>query len=90
LNPVLFVLLRTELIAQPQVQCEGGQDPEVILLPSEPYAYAEADRALALALFSETAAGKAGRVRLCDGSLLTWHGTRLARALQEVPALLQK
>ncbi len=75
----------------PRVTAEEviAQDPEVILLPSEPYAFGKADRELALALFSETQAGKTDRVRLCDGSLLTWHGTRLARALAEVPALLQ-
>jgi hypothetical protein len=27
-------------------------------------------------------------IRLVDGSLLTWHGTRVGRALAEIPALL--
>ena len=77
-------------IRYPRVSPEEviAQDPEVILLPSEPYAFGEADRELVLKVFSSTTAGQSGRVRLCDGSLLTWHGTRLARALQEIPVLL--
>jgi hypothetical protein len=39
--------------------------------------------------FAGTPAVEAGRVYLLDGSLLTWHGTRLARALQELPAFLE-
>jgi ABC-type Fe3+-hydroxamate transport system substrate-binding protein len=58
--------------------------PEVILLPSEPYAFDESDRQELLARI-DVPATRAGRVHLVDGSLLTWHGTRLARALQEIP-----
>jgi ABC-type hemin transport system substrate-binding protein len=61
--------------------------PEVVLLPSEPYAFTEADRDDLLAL-PDLPAARSGRVHLVDGSLLTWHGTRLARALQEIPPLL--
>jgi ABC-type Fe3+-hydroxamate transport system substrate-binding protein len=62
--------------------------PEVILLPDEPYAYSEAHCQELMELFSETPAVKAGRVSLIDGSLLHWPGTRLANALAELPALL--
>jgi len=61
--------------------------PEMILLPSEPYAYT-ADHCAELAtLFSSTPAGQSGRIFAFDGSLITWHGTRLVRALEELPGL---
>ncbi len=61
--------------------------PEVILLPSEPYAFGEEDLE-ALQSLPDIPAVRNGRVYLVDGSLLTWPGTRLAQALAEVPALL--
>ena len=63
--------------------------PEIILLPSEPYAFDEGSLAEVRSRFAETPAVRKGRVILVDGSLITWHGTRLARALAELPALLQ-
>jgi ABC-type Fe3+-hydroxamate transport system substrate-binding protein len=62
--------------------------PEVILLPSEPYPFAEADLA-AFESFPDIPAVRNNRVHLVDGSLLTWPGTRLARALADLPTLLQ-
>ncbi len=62
--------------------------PEVILLPSEPYPFAEADLA-AFEAFPEIPAVRNNRVHLVDGSLLTWPGTRLAHALADLPTLLQ-
>ncbi len=64
-----------------------AQAPEVILLPSEPYAFGLPDASSWEALPGIPAA-RAGRIHLVDGSLLTWPGTRLARALAELPALL--
>jgi ABC-type Fe3+-hydroxamate transport system substrate-binding protein len=61
--------------------------PEVILLPSEPYPFAEADLA-AFDAWPEMPAVQSGRIHLVDGSALTWPGTRLAAALAELPALL--
>ncbi len=61
--------------------------PEVILLPSEPYAFSEADRDYWMQ-FADLPAVQNNRIHLVDGSLLTWHGTRLAKALQEIPSLL--
>ena len=61
--------------------------PEIILLPSEPYPFAEADT-VAFAAFSDIPAVRSGRVHLVDGSLLTWPGTRLAQALAELPSVL--
>jgi ABC-type Fe3+-hydroxamate transport system substrate-binding protein len=61
--------------------------PDVILLPSEPYAFTSDDVA-AFDSFSEIPAVRHRRIYLVDGSLLTWPGTRLARALMEIPSLL--
>lgn len=61
----------------------AARAPAVILLPSEPYPFTMADRAaLDVALASPV-----DRVHTVDGSLLTWPGTRLGRALSELPAL---
>lgn len=67
-------------------QVEAAQ-PDIILLPSEPYQFTEVDIAQFEAL--ETPAARQGRIHLVDGALLTWHGTRLAYALQELPSLLE-
>lgn len=61
--------------------------PEVILLPSEPYAYSPADLDALRHTFADTPAAQTGRIHLVDGTLLTWHGTRLARALRELDHL---
>jgi ABC-type Fe3+-hydroxamate transport system substrate-binding protein len=65
----------------------AAQAPAVILLPSEPYPFTEADLA-AFDAFPEMPAVRLGRIHLVDGSALTWPGTRLALALAELPALL--
>jgi ABC-type Fe3+-hydroxamate transport system substrate-binding protein len=62
-------------------------EPEMILLPSEPFDFGEAHMEEICQLLEGTPAVKNSRVYLVDGSLITWHGTRLARAIQELPAL---
>jgi hypothetical protein len=59
--------------------------PDLILLPNEPFAFTAADAADVQAPppLAETP------VRFLDGSLLFWPGTRLARALAELPPLLR-
>lgn len=59
--------------------------PEVILLPSEPYPFTAADRA-AFHPYPDLPAVQHNRVYTVDGSLLTWPGTRVGRALSELPA----
>ncbi|MGJ3240885.1 MAG: helical backbone metal receptor [Anaerolineae bacterium] len=61
--------------------------PDVILLPSEPFAFTEIQRAEFKKL--DVPATDQGRIHLVDGSWLTWHGTRLAYALNDLPALLR-
>lgn len=60
-------------------------DPQVVLLPSEPFAFSQAHLAEMAELLRDTSAGKSGRMYLVDGSLITWHGTRVGKALQELP-----
>ena len=60
--------------------------PDVILLPSEPYEFTEADIPAFMALDIPAARNK--QIHLVDGSLLTWHGTRLAYALEKIPPLM--
>lgn len=78
-------------VRYPRVTAEEilAADPEVILLPSEPFAFAEADREQIRRDLAQSSAVCDGRVHLIDGSLITWHGTRLARALVELPPLLE-
>lgn len=65
-------------------------DPQTVLLPSEPFAFGETDRQRMLELLADAKTGKGPHVILMDGSYITWHGTRLARALSELPALLDE
>ena len=60
-------------------------DPEIILLPSEPYSFTTVDRDILLEVFADTTAGRQKQVFLLDGSLITWHGTRLARSYRFSP-----
>lgn len=64
-------------------------DPVLILLPDEPYYFNEAACQRVIAHLDGVSAVRAGRVVRVDGSLLTWHGTRLAKALQELPVLVE-
>lgn len=60
--------------------------PDVVLLPSEPFAFTEAHIALFAQL--DIPAAHKRRITLIDGSLLTWHGTRIAYALNSLPDVL--
>ncbi len=57
--------------------------PEIILLPNEPFRFGEGHRD-ELASFP----GMPARIILVDGTLLTWFGTRLGKALQLLPELM--
>ncbi|MFO0618299.1 MAG: helical backbone metal receptor [Polyangiaceae bacterium] len=60
--------------------------PDVILLPSEPHAFSEADRAAFLS--TNTPAAKSGRVHLVDGRDLMWPGLRSLDGLDRLRAIL--
>ena len=64
-----------------------ARDPDIVLLPSEPYPFAEKHRAEVLA-FGDAPAVRDGRVHLVDGQLLTWYGPRIAPALRTFAGLL--
>ncbi len=61
--------------------------PDVILLPDEPYAFGPRDVA-ELARLDVPAAHDA-RIHLLDGTLVSWYGPRIARALATVRPLLR-
>jgi len=60
--------------------------PEVILLPDEPYPFCAED----LEEFYEldVPAADSNRIHLVDGKLLTWYGPRMASSLMQLSALL--
>jgi ABC-type Fe3+-hydroxamate transport system substrate-binding protein len=61
-------------------------DPEVILLPDEPYAFGPTDARELASL--EVAAAREGRIHLLDGTLLSWYGPRIAPAIATLRRLL--
>ena len=64
--------------------------PDVILLPNEPFAFDAGHAGRIGELLRETPAARNDCIVNIDGSLITWHGTRLARALRELPAVLER
>lgn len=67
----------------PRVDLEeiAARDPEVVLLPDEPYAFGPDDVAELFEALRETPAARAGEIHVVDGTLAFWHGPRTARAL---------
>jgi len=68
-----------------EAQLEAAQ-PDVILLPTEPYAFEEKDRLELLRL--DCPAARDGRIHIVEGELLTWYGPRMGRALKLFSRLL--
>jgi ABC-type Fe3+-hydroxamate transport system substrate-binding protein len=66
-------------------EVEAAQ-PDMILLPSEPFPFTEEHVTLFAKL--NVPAARNGGIMLIDGSHMTWHGTRLAYALDTLPGLL--
>lgn len=71
-----------QLLAETALQTQ----PEVILLPGKPWPFT--DQYVAELVRLDIPAARSGRIHLIDGTLLTWYGTRVARALVELPPLL--
>jgi ABC-type Fe3+-hydroxamate transport system substrate-binding protein len=59
--------------------------PEIVLLPNTPYPFSDQDAELFFTLDRPPE-----RVFVIDGTLLTWHGTRIAYALRDLPGLFLK
>ena len=72
----------------PRLDLEGlcRLDPEVLLLPTEPYAFSARERNELLGL--DLAAARSGRIHVVEGELLTWYGPRMARAIDVFSQLL--
>jgi ABC-type Fe3+-hydroxamate transport system substrate-binding protein len=60
--------------------------PEVILLPDEPYSFGPRDVAELAAL--DLPASAAGRIHAIDGTLVSWYGPRIGRAIETLGPLL--
>lgn len=73
----------------PEVTLEevAERDPEVVLLPDEPYPFAEKHKTEVMEALGSTAAGRNGQVHLVDGKMLSWYGPRIAGALVTVSRL---
>jgi ABC-type Fe3+-hydroxamate transport system substrate-binding protein len=66
----------------------AAKQPDVILLPDEPYIFTEDDADVFYQM--DIPAAKHGHIYVIEGALLSWHGVRLAYALQELPPLFDK
>lgn len=84
-----MVLAKGRDIRYPRITLEEIEvaQPDVILLPDEPFKFTEAHISIFKQL--DVPASKNNRIHLVDGSWLTWHGTRLAYALNDLPNLLR-
>jgi ABC-type Fe3+-hydroxamate transport system substrate-binding protein len=61
--------------------------PDIVLLPDEPYPFSAEDLEEFYSL--EIPAAHADRIHLVDGKLLTWYGPRMASSLMQLSALLR-
>lgn len=75
-----------ERYPQVDMAAVAAAKPDVILLPSETFCFTEEH----VAMFSEldVPAAQKKQIHLIEGPLLTWYGTRLAYALNDIPPLL--
>jgi ABC-type Fe3+-hydroxamate transport system substrate-binding protein len=62
-------------------------DPQVILLPDEPYVFSAKDLQ-ALAPLGATSAHRSGRIQFIDGKALSWYGPRTAAAVLYLQRLI--
>jgi ABC-type Fe3+-hydroxamate transport system substrate-binding protein len=61
--------------------------PDVIILPTEPYHFTESDIEDFEKIGANVPAVRNGRIHIVEGELLSWYGPRVARALRELSAL---
>jgi ABC-type hemin transport system substrate-binding protein len=66
-------------------EVEAAQ-PEVVLLPDEPYPFCAGDVGEFYAL--DIPAARSDRIHLVDGKLLTWYGPRMASSLSQLAAII--
>ncbi|BAJ63843.1 putative ABC transporter substrate binding protein [Anaerolinea thermophila UNI-1] len=70
-------------VVTPDEVCSG--DPEVILLPDEPFSFESSAVERFIKLFQNTPAVKKNRIWLIPGDTLFWYGVRLGKALSDFP-----
>jgi iron complex transport system substrate-binding protein len=63
-------------------------EPDVILLPDDPFTFKQEHKQTIIKQLGDIPAVKNNRIYFFDGSLITWHGTRLGKALQVLPQYL--
>jgi ABC-type Fe3+-hydroxamate transport system substrate-binding protein len=78
---------RAERYPRLELEEMARRDPEVILLPDEPYRFG-AKHLPELAAYAQVSAVRDGRIYLLEGKHLCWYGPRIADALRLVQRLL--
>jgi ABC-type Fe3+-hydroxamate transport system substrate-binding protein len=63
------------------------EDPEMIIFPDEPYPFSDDEIGSFCAKFKNLRAVQNHHIIKMDGTLINWHGTRLARALSVLPEI---
>jgi ABC-type Fe3+-hydroxamate transport system substrate-binding protein len=76
--------MRYPVVALEEVE---AAQPEVVLLPDEPYPFSAEDLPEFYAL--DVPAAYSDRIHLVDGKLLTWYGPRMVSSLTQLSALLR-
>lgn len=75
---------RYPLVRDPEIVAAA---PEVILLPDEPYAFGPREVTEFAAV--PVPAARDGRIHLIDGTLVSWYGPRIGRAIETLRVLLR-
>ncbi len=79
--------LRHERYPRVQLSEMAERNPEVVLLPDEPYRFGAA-HVPEISAFREVSAVRDGRIYLLEGKHLCWYGPRIAGSLRYVSGLI--
>lgn len=79
--------LRHERYPRVQLSEMAERDPEVVLLPDEPYQFGP-KHVPEISAFREVSAVRHGRIYLLEGKHLCWYGPRIAGSLRYVSGLI--
>ncbi len=73
----------------PQITLEevARRAPDIVILPTEPYHFVEADIADFEVCGNDVPAVRNKRIHIVEGELLSWYGPRVPGALRELTAL---
>jgi iron complex transport system substrate-binding protein len=64
-------------------------NPDIIFLPSEPYAFSKNDAQKLSELLPDVTAVVTNKIHFIDGRLITWHGIHMAEAITSLPHYFQ-